>query len=89
MATDLAAAQLSDGTASSQVIVHYLKLATAREGLERRKLIQEVSLMETKQALMESERRVENLIADALTAMRAYSGHAPEDEESDYDEFED
>ena len=38
LAIDLAEKQLAEGTASSQVITHYLKLATSREQLEKEKL---------------------------------------------------
>ena len=39
LAVDLAEEQLRAGTASSQVITHFLKLATEKEKLEREKLV--------------------------------------------------
>ena len=41
LAVDLAEKQLQEGTASSQVITHYLKLGSMRERLEREKLEEE------------------------------------------------
>ena len=38
LAVDLAEQQLRDGTASSQVITHYLKLGSTKERLEKEKL---------------------------------------------------
>lgn len=83
-AIDLAERQLDDGTASAQVITHYLKLGSSREQLEQERLRQENLMLEEKIESLKSGRRVEELYEDALNAMRAYSGNAPE--EVDYDE---
>jgi len=88
-AVDLAEQQIRDGSASAQVLTHYLKLGSSRERLEQQRLKNEVSLLETKREMMESEKRVESLIADALNAMKTYSGNSPEEEVGDYDEFTD
>jgi hypothetical protein len=85
-AVDLAEQQLQTGEASAQVITHYLKLGSSRERLEQERLKNEVKLMETKREMMESEKRVETLIADALHAMQAYSGHSPSEQESEYED---
>ena len=76
-ATDLAQRQLLDGTATSQVITHYLKLGSTRERLEQERLAEEVGLLKVKAAALESAKRVEELYGEALNAMRAYGGHAP------------
>ena len=73
-AVDAAEKQLRNGTASAQVITHYLKLGTTREQLEQEKLRHENSLLQAKKEAMESAKRVEELYGDALKAMRAYSG---------------
>jgi hypothetical protein len=85
-AVNLAEKQLQNGEASAQVISHFLKLGSSRERLEQQRLKNEVALLETKREMMESEKRVEELIENALHAMQAYSGHAPEIEEDDYDD---
>ena len=74
LAVDLAEKQLRDGTASSQVISHYLKLGTSREQLEQRKLEKETLLLDAKVESLEATKRVEELYNKALGAMRRYSG---------------
>lgn len=86
-AVDLAAKQLADGSASAQVITHYLKLGSSREQLEQEKMKQEVELAKAKIESMASAKRVEEMYGEALNAMRAYGGHAPLDPpELDYDD---
>ena len=79
-AVDLAEKQLIEGTASSQVITHYLKLGTAKEKLEREKLEQEIEMLKAKTKAMESAEEVEKLYRDALNAMRNYSGQGDSDD---------
>lgn len=74
LATDLAEQQLRDGTASSQVITHYLKLATVRELREREKLEAEIKLANAKIASLESQSNSASLYADAIEAFSIYSG---------------
>ena len=88
-AVDLAERQLRTGEASAQVITHYLKLGSSRERLEQERLRGEVLLMRTKQELMESEKRTEQLMIDALNAMRGYTGADDAEEEPDYDDYAD
>lgn len=76
-AVDLAAKQLADGSASAQVITHYLKLGSSREQLEQEKMRQEVDLARAKIEAMASAKRVEEMYGEALNAMRAYGGHEP------------
>ena len=86
-AVDLAEQQLRDGSASAQVITHYLKLGSSREKLEQERLRQENSLLATKREFMESQQRVEALISEALKAMQAYSGNSTQDSENERDEY--
>jgi len=73
-AVDLAEKQLVEGTASAQVITHYLKLASSKEKLEQEILLQQRELMKAKTEAIQSARNVEELYKDALNAMRSYSG---------------
>ena len=75
LAMDLAEKQLLEGTASSQVITHYLKLGSSKEKLEKEKLEEENKLLRAKTEALESERRIEALYADAIAAMRSYRGN--------------
>lgn len=86
LAHDLAEKQLRNGTASSQVISHYLKLGSSREKLEQERLAMEVDLLGAKKEMMESAKRVEELYGKALDAMRSYAGHEPLELEHDYDD---
>lgn len=74
LAVDLAEKQLRDGTASSQVITHFLKLATNKDKLEQEIMIEQKKLLEAKTESFKSAKRVEELYADALKAMRTYTG---------------
>ena len=87
-AIDLAERQIADGTASSQVITHYLKLGSTRERLEQERLKNENRLLESKVEMMASARRVEELYEQALNAMRSYAGELPQHsrDEEDYDD---
>ena len=80
-AIDLAEKQLREGTASSAVITHYLKLGSMKEKLEREKLQKENELLRAKTEALQSAKRVEELYADALRAMKLYSGEEEDDEE--------
>ena len=75
LATELAEQQLRDGTASSQVITHYLKLGSSKEKLERDILKEQKKLITAKTESLESSKRIEELYANAITAMREYGGH--------------
>lgn len=76
-ATDLAEKQIRAGTASSQVITHFLKLGTSRERLEQERIAHENELTRVKIEAIESQQRIEELYMEALNAMRAYSGETP------------
>lgn len=85
-AVDLAEKQLIDGTASSQVITHYLKLGSSREKLEQERLRQENELLKVKREAIESAARVEELYITALQAMRSYSGQEPLELDDEYED---
>lgn len=74
IAYDLAEEQMRSGTASSQVITHFLKMGSTRERLEQERMRHEVELMEVKKEQLEGQKRVEELYVNALEAMRGYSG---------------
>lgn len=76
-AIDLAERQIRAGTASSQVITHFLKLGSTRERLEQQRLEHENELTRVKIEAIESQQRVEELYKEALDAMRSYSGDLP------------
>lgn len=89
LAVDLAEKQLIEGTASSQVITHYLKLATTKERLEREILEKQKELIEAKTENLQSAKRIEELYANAINAMRQYSGQGEECDEEENDDYDD
>lgn len=72
--------QLEDGTASSQVLTYFLKLASEKNQLEMDKLRRENELLKAKAEALESQKRVEELYSNALDAMKRYSGFGGQDE---------
>ena len=80
LAVDLAEQQLREGTASSQVITHYLKLGSTREKLERERLEEENKLLKAKTEALQSQKRMDELYAEAIKAMKNYGGHGDQDE---------
>lgn len=80
LAVDLAEQQMRDGTASSQVITHYLKLGSMREKLERERLEEENRLLKAKTKALENAEEIKVLYEEALRAMRNYAGQGDPDE---------
>ncbi len=80
LAVDLAEKQLQEGTASSQVITHYLKLGSTKERIEKEILEKQKELIEAKTQNLQSAQRVEELYENALNAMRNYSGRSDSEE---------
>lgn len=83
LATNLAEQQLRDGTASSQVITHYLKLGSSKEKLEQEALKENVKLLTAKTEAIQSAKRVEELYTEAIAAMKKYSGNGVREDESE------
>jgi len=85
LAYDLAEQQLINGTASSQVITHFLKLGSSRERLEREILLKQKENIEAKTDNIRSSAHSEELYSRALEAMTRYSGNRGDDE--DYEAY--
>jgi hypothetical protein len=77
-AMDLAEKKIRDGTASSQVLAHFLKLGSTREQLEQQKLRGDVKLLDAKVDSMESAEHMDQMYAEAIAAMKRYQGHPEE-----------
>lgn len=78
-AFDLAEHQIESGTASSQVISHFLKLGSSREALEQERIAIETKLSATKIETLEAEQRIEDLFDEAIAAMTSYRGRKPKE----------
>lgn len=79
LAIDQAEKQLREGTASSQVVVHFLKLASTNNRLEKEKLEAENNLLRAKIDAVESSKKSEELYQQAIDAMKKYGGHGDEE----------
>ena len=85
LAVDLAEKQLLEGTASSQVITHYLKLGSTKERIEREILEKQKELIQAKTENLQSAKRIEELYTNALNAMKNYNGQRVEEDDEDED----
>lgn len=74
LAMDLVEQRLRNGTASSQETVHFLRLGSEREKLEREKLRAENIKLKAQAEALESQARTEELFVEAIEAMKRYSG---------------
>lgn len=81
LAVDLAEKQLVQGTASSQVITHYLKLGSTKEKLEKEILEKQKDLITAKTESIQSAKRMEELYVNAMKAFSSYSGHPGGDDD--------
>lgn len=81
LAVDLAEKQLMEGTASSQVITHYLKLGSTKERIEKEILEKQKELISAKTDSIKSAANSEKLYADAIAAIMRYSGRSEEDDD--------
>lgn len=60
--------------ASSQELVHFLKMGSEKERLEREKLEAEMELQKVKADAIEAGKHMEQMYEDAINAMKLYSG---------------
>lgn len=84
LAVNLAEKQLAEGTASSQVITHYLKLGSTKERLEKQMMQEQIKLLNAKAEALKSAKHIEELYADAMKAFKGYSGQTDTYDEDIY-----
>jgi hypothetical protein len=82
-AYDLAEEQIRQGTASSQVITHFLKMGSTRERLEQARIEHENELLQVKREAIAGQQRIEELYLDAIAAMKSYTGSGEQTEDED------
>ena len=80
LAYDLAEERMRNGTATSQEIVHFLKLGSTKDRIEREILERQKDLVSAKTEALQAQKRIEELLANAVTAMKSYSGVEEQDE---------
>lgn len=86
-AYDLVEQRLLDGTASAQETVHFLKLATQEQKVKQERMELENQLIKAKTEQIQSQKHIEELYAEAISAMREYGGHGCSDEDEYDDEY--
>lgn len=79
-ADQLAERQLREGTASSQVIIHYLKLGTSREQADQEKIHLETLRMKAQIAQIESQSTSGELLEKVMSALKVYAGGDDDDD---------
>lgn len=87
LAVNLAEKQLMEGTASSQVITHYLKLASSKEKLEKQLLERQVQLAQAKTDSIHESKHIEELYTNAIDAMRHYGSSFNRDDDIIDDDY--
>lgn len=87
LATDLVEQRLRDGTATSQEVVHFLRLGSMRERLEREKLENENIMLKAKTQALESQANMKEIYTEAINAMRRYSGNADDEDDDEDDDY--
>lgn len=84
LAVDLAEKKLRDGTASNALINYWLMRGSTRERLEKEKLEKENELLKAKTESIKSAKRIDEMYAAAIRAMKLYQG--PSDEDDEYEQ---
>ena len=87
LAINLAEKQMLEGTASAQVISHFLKIGSTKERIEKEILEEQKDLIKAKTEALKSEKRVEELYEEALNAMRRYSGQVVDEEREEEEDY--
>lgn len=82
-AYDLVEQRLLDGTATSQETTFFLKLGSTKERIEKEILERQKDLITAKTEALQSQKRVEELYAEAMQAFRSYSGSSDSNESDD------
>lgn len=75
LAYDAVEKRIREGTATSQEIVHFLKLGSSTDRLQKELMESEMRLKDAKIQALESAEHLEKLYSDAIDAMKRYSGH--------------
>lgn len=81
MAYNEAERRIADGTATSQLLCHFLSLGTEKYKLANEKLRAENRLAEAKTKAIESEETKDALYQNAIAAMKRYSGYDDGDDD--------
>lgn len=84
-AVDLAEKKIRDGTASSQIICHYLELASPINRLKEERMVKENQLIDAKIEMTKQMASGDELTRAAIEAFRKYSGNGDSDDDDEDD----
>lgn len=79
-AMELAQRKLEDGTASNQLIIHYLRLGSLKERKNLEILEAQRQLYQAKTKQIEAEQSTMEMYKEAMAAFASYSGEYEDDE---------
>lgn len=79
LAYDVAEERLRNGTATSQEVVHFLRLGSMKERKELELLNKKIELDSAKTEVLQSAKRIEELYANAISAFKSYRGDGEEE----------
>lgn len=74
LAYDAVEKRIREGKASSQELVHFLKMGSSREKQERKIMVKNEALLGAKTEAIEQQKSSEIYMQDALQAFRIYAG---------------
>lgn len=80
LAEQRAMEQLQNGTASSQIIAHYLRRGSPEEALKIEKMRLENELIKAKTEMVKASGDMTQMYTEALAAFKGYSGQIVEEE---------
>ena len=81
LAMELAEKRMRAGTASAQEVTHFLKLGSINNRVEREILEKQKELITAKTESIRAAKRVDELYANAIAAMRTYAGDRGDEDE--------
>lgn len=87
LANKCAEEQLRKGTASSQIICHYLKMGSERERLAVEQARADLELTRAKTKAIESSERMDEMFTKALKVFSSYRGETDEEDEDEEDVY--
>jgi uncharacterized protein involved in exopolysaccharide biosynthesis len=73
LALEQAEKELREGTASSQIITHFLKIATTRDQIELEKIQLEKELLSERIRSEQSHQNLETMFANVISALKSYT----------------
>lgn len=79
LAYDLVEERIKKGTATSQEVTQFIKAGSTQAQLEKAKLEKENQLLDAKTKALESQKKSEEMYANALAAISKYQGRVDDD----------